>query len=566
MNNNFNNKNFFYSANSEAYQDAFLTWIFYNFYNDNSNDNSLDQSDIEVKNFSRFMLKNLVPLKNDDEIITEVKPDTQVNDSDIILNITTNKNIKYLVIIEDKTGSSIHPSNKNNGESYQTQLEKYYDKFLNESGNYKEYFEDGRVFLYYYKNEYVNDYEKNVVDSASAACKKILEEHYNNTINEYSNAIITKKEIIKKHSNDILTKEENIKKISNEILKKEENIKSLDEKIKKIEEKIKQKEKAIGTSPAINNSEKIKSLKEQIAKRNSDIDSENNQINKKNIRINVLNSDKNELNTKIDNLNSEINSLNSKIVKLEEERSNVDKYFLGWEIKGINWIQELFEDFKKKNEIEEFDNIILRDYYHSIKFWHNQYEIIEEKVLEEIVLYEDNDPEFLWNEQSPIWNPVFEKLMKEVRGKTPEERFVIKTYNGRYWQLSLASQNNRTCILLDAKHISDSYVTYTLNLRSDVYRDETPWNNNSEARENDRKEIVKVLEEKFGNNNSWEVNKKNKSEKRNVNLLASYTVYTVNRKKTSLQFLIDTWEEVENKLKDIEYTDFNGEKVKVFEK
>lgn len=474
MNNIFNNMNFFYSANSEAYQDAFLTWIFYNF----KNNNSL-KSDIEVKNFSKFMLKKLVKFKNNDEIITEVDPDTQVKNSDIILNITTNKN-KYLVIIEDKTGSSIHPSNKENGESYQTQLEKYYDIFM-EMDKYTNLFKEGRVFLYYYKNEYVNNYEKRVVSGANS---RLLKNVYVRKIKNCEKAIEKAKKEIVKYNQD----------------------------------------KGTNHHTAIKNRENT--IKENELKKNK--------------------------------LESEYNDLESR---------GKTKSLCEWKIFGIDDIYDLFEDFKKKNEIEEFDNIILRDYYHSIKFWHNQYEKIEEKVL-----YEDDDPEvceFLWNEQSQIWNSIFEKVMKKVIKESPEKRYVVNKYNGNYWQGSLISDNNVTCLLISPRKIvkdnNTVKIDITLNLRNEKYNDEVPWKNKKE-RENHRVAIVEKLNKSLGE--GWVINQKPKKDedddRNDTNLLATYSV-SVESSKATVDFLSDkAFNTTIKDLKCIEEYTVNNQKQKIF--
>jgi len=490
MNNNFNNMNFFYSANSEAYQDAFLTWIFYNFYNDNS----LDQSDIEVKNFSKFMLKNLVPLKNDDEIITEVEPDTQVKNSDIILKITTTNN-EYLVIIEDKTGSSIHPSKKTNkkkdNDYYPTQLEKYYDKFLNDKALkrlYEKYFEEGRVFLYYYKNEFVTEYEERVIDGANDACEKLLRKHYN--------------DIIDSQIKDLRKKEEKINK-------------------------------------------RIDYLKDYPKKTKPAIEKQQNELTEK---IKELNNNKSII--------DELESTRDKIIdnKIEE---NYNK----WTILGINKIYDLFRSFINEGD---FKNLILKDYYQSIKFWHNQYEINEEKVL-----YEDNDPEFLWNEQSQIWNSIFEKVMKKVIKESPEKRYVVNKYNGNYWQGSLISDNNVTCLLISPRKIvkdnNTVKIDITLNLRNEKYNDEVPWKNKKE-RENHRVAIVEKLNKSLGE--GWVINQKPKKDedddRNDTNLLATYSV-SVESSKATVDFLSDkAFNTTIKDLKCIEEYTVNNQKQKIF--
>lgn len=473
MNNNFNSINFFYSANSEAYQDAFLTWIFYNFYNDNS----LEQSDIEVKNFSKFMLKELVKLKNDDEIITEVEPDTQVKNSDIILNITTNKNI-YLVIIEDKTGSSIHPSNKENGESYQTQLEKYYDIFM-EMDKYTNLFKEGRVFLYYYKNEYVNSYEKRVLAGANSRLLKNVYER----------------------------------------------------KIKKCEKNIEDAKKDIEEA----NQDKGKDHHIKIKNREETIKENESQKNK---------------------LESEYNDLESR---------GKTKSLCEWEIFGIDDIYDLFDFFLKDNKIADFENIILRDYYQSIKFWHEKYQEIENNG--KMLLYGDK-PDFLWEEQSQIWNSIFEKVMKKVIKESSEKRYVVNKYNGNYWQGSLISDNNVTCLLISPRKIvkdnNTVKIDITLNLRNEKYNDEVPWRNKKE-RENHRVAIVEKLNKSLGE--GWVINQKPKKDedddRNDTNLLATYSV-SVESSKATVDFLSDAFNTTIKDLKCIEEYTVNNQKQKIF--
>ncbi|MBQ9541172.1 hypothetical protein, partial [Ruminococcus sp.] len=94
----------------------------------------------------------------------------------------------HLVIIEDKTGTSIHPSKKKKArkkykegpdELYDTQLEKYYDEFLHGNEDYKKYFHEGRVHLFFYKNDYVDKYEIQRIKVANKGCHDILKNYYN---------------------------------------------------------------------------------------------------------------------------------------------------------------------------------------------------------------------------------------------------------------------------------------------------------------------------------------------------------------------------------------------------
>ena len=129
--------NFFYSANSEAYQDAFLSWIVLNYNSDEKED---------VKEFSKFFIEKLLNDFTEDTTIKidgSVKLERQVHRSDINVIVNTNQG-KHLIIIEDKVGSAIHSSNKKNKDGddedkYDTQLLKYFDLFLNDE-KYTNYF------------------------------------------------------------------------------------------------------------------------------------------------------------------------------------------------------------------------------------------------------------------------------------------------------------------------------------------------------------------------------------------------------------------------------------------
>ena len=470
--NEFGERNFFYSANSEAYQDAFLTWIFYNF--------TKDEPKTEIEKFSKYFLEYLSKIGNNGEKIETVEVDTQVKNSDIILNIKTNKN-EYLVIIEDKTGSSIHSSNKSDGEIYKTQLEKYYDKFLG-MDEYVKYFTEKRVFLYYYKNEFVNEYEKNTIIDANSRCKVLLKKQY-------------------EKDNDA-------------------SVKICEGKIEKCNKRIK----------------KINAYKRQ-----STIAKYQNELEEK---------------------KSEIKKINQELESLDDERKSIDsivnKCFREWEILDIDKIDELFKDFEKHNG--KITNQIISEYSQSIDFWKKQIDRIDSRVF-----YSEKDPDFLWKPQSKIWNPIFASFMESIKGDSLEDRFSISTYNGKYWQFAYISNNYRTCILMDVHHICNDSVTITINLRNDKYKDQGLPLKNKKEREQDRKRIVDKFSELGKNNCAWEVNNFNKSgdSSNDINLLARYTVKT---QKTSLKFLIETWKKVEEDLRDLEYTDFKNETIKVFER
>ena len=144
--------NFFFSANSEAYQDAFLSWVILNY---NSDENP------DVKEFSKYFIEKLLNDFSDKttlKITGSVELERQVHKSDINVIINTNQG-EHLIIIEDKVGSAIHSSNKKNKKGkYKTQLLKYFDQFLNDN-KYFDYFTGNRIHLYVYKNQFIDDFE-----------------------------------------------------------------------------------------------------------------------------------------------------------------------------------------------------------------------------------------------------------------------------------------------------------------------------------------------------------------------------------------------------------------------
>lgn len=156
--------NFFFSANSEAYQDAFLSWVILNY---NSDENP------DVKRFSKYFLEKLLNDFSDDTKITidgDIELERQVHDSDINVIVNTDQG-KHLIIIEDKVGSAIHSSNKKNKDDddedkYDTQLLKYFDLFLNDN-KYTDYFLENRVHLFVYKNQFIDNFEINQINKSN---------------------------------------------------------------------------------------------------------------------------------------------------------------------------------------------------------------------------------------------------------------------------------------------------------------------------------------------------------------------------------------------------------------
>jgi hypothetical protein len=160
MNNKFNEmdklkSNFFYSAYSEAYQDAFLSWIILNY---NSDENSV------LKDFSKYFIERMLNDFKDNKFTIKltdekVELERQKNNSDISVIVKTNDG-KHLIILEDKVGSKIHSSNKKGtkNEKYDTQLIKYYYSFFVDD-NYVEFFSENKVHLFVYKNQYIDAVE-----------------------------------------------------------------------------------------------------------------------------------------------------------------------------------------------------------------------------------------------------------------------------------------------------------------------------------------------------------------------------------------------------------------------
>lgn len=176
-------QNFFFSANSEHYQDAFLKWIFFNF--------NADKKDelLEIEKFSRYFVEKLLNyngygIKSDS--ILEIEVENQVYKSDVNLIIKTKEDGEHLILIEDKTNSSIHSSNnrENKKKKYKNQLEKYYDSFISEN-KYEKMFYEGKVHLFYYKNDYLGENEEKEIGKTNLACKEIFEKH----IDEYNKKI-----------------------------------------------------------------------------------------------------------------------------------------------------------------------------------------------------------------------------------------------------------------------------------------------------------------------------------------------------------------------------------------
>lgn len=204
-------KNFFYSADSEHYQDAVLTYIFYNYPEAGKQDKDLS----EIERFSIFFTKQLLNKKGIN--ITGIDVETQKYDSDIDLIIHTTDGKDHLVIIEDKTGSAIHPSVKKQKNSkdknsetlyYNTQLEKYFDKYIHDK-DFEDFFKEGRIHLFYYKNEYVNDSEKKTLKKASEGCKEILCAPFVDQIEEIKKEIYKLKNDGKSHNASTFEKREN---------------------------------------------------------------------------------------------------------------------------------------------------------------------------------------------------------------------------------------------------------------------------------------------------------------------------------------------------------------------
>ncbi len=190
---------FFFSANSEAYQDAFLSWVILNY---NSDENP------DVKRFSKYFLEKLLNDFSDEttlKIAGSVELKRQVHDSDINVIVNTDQG-KHLIIIEDKVGSAIHSSNKKNkddDDKYDTQLLKYFDFFLNDK-KYTDYFLENRVHLFVYKNQFIDNFEINQINKSnrdSLNYLKLFKENIKLKIDEENNKVFTDGNISLKEKN-----------------------------------------------------------------------------------------------------------------------------------------------------------------------------------------------------------------------------------------------------------------------------------------------------------------------------------------------------------------------------
>jgi len=205
--------NFFFSANSEAYQDAFLSWVILNY---NSDENP------DVKEFSKYFIEKLLNDFSDKttlKIAGSVELERQVHDSDINVIVNTDQG-KHLIIIEDKVGSAIHSSNKKNKkDKYETQLLKYFDQFLNDN-KYTDYFLKNRVHLFVYKNQYIDNFEKKQIEISNKGTLKylnIFKDNKQSKIDDLRKKVYKKKKDGNK-SADELNRDEKVKSL--EIKKK----------------------------------------------------------------------------------------------------------------------------------------------------------------------------------------------------------------------------------------------------------------------------------------------------------------------------------------------------------
>lgn len=163
-------KNFFFSANSEAYQDAFLAWIFFNF-----------NTEGELGKFSRYMIEDMLNSsgattnKQKIEFIKLSRPlKRQKHDSDLSLLIETNDGV-HLMLIEDKAHSNLHRSKKKTKqgepqEYYNTQLDKYFDLFSTNK-KYSKFIKSLKCHFIFYKNEMIADDEMDIIQSSNEYIK-----------------------------------------------------------------------------------------------------------------------------------------------------------------------------------------------------------------------------------------------------------------------------------------------------------------------------------------------------------------------------------------------------------
>ncbi len=252
INQTFCKKNFFYSADSEHYQDAVLTYIFYNYPEPEKKEADLSEIEIFSKYFTRLFLDDSVS----DSTITSIDVETQKYDSDVNLIVHTNDG-DHLVIIEDKTGSAIHRSVKKKKNSkdknskttyYETQLEKYYYQFLHDT-KYDKYFIEGRVHLFYYKNNYINASENIKLDEAKKGCEEILRAYFFDQTAKINDDIAMRKKNIADNKDKIsdIKEKKTTQKRKIKIEELETTIKDLETEIQDLEKKHKEVASCIDT-------------------------------------------------------------------------------------------------------------------------------------------------------------------------------------------------------------------------------------------------------------------------------------------------------------------------------
>ena len=447
-------RNFFYSANSEHYQDAVLTYIFYNYPEEGKDDKELS----EIEKFSKYFTGLLIDGDKNNIIITKIDVETQIHDSDIDLIIHTKDGKDHLVIIEDKTGSTIHGSvkkqrNSNDENSqteyYDTQLEKYYDQFIHDE-NYQEYFKEGRIHLYYYKNEYVNSHEEVILEKAREGCKKIF------------------------------------------------------------------------CNPFL----------DDIANKNKEL-------------YKLMNDGKNHYDSTFEKKRASIEEWNTKTKEYQELLQQYGDSIAEWKKLDIKWICKAFNDFFKNNRP---DNLILKEYFDSIKFWNSQ---IENVIKNE---YEINsDDTLLWGDTSKLWNPVFCQMLEVALEKTKynlEQDTKVETYNGRYWQMSLHSKDKKTCMIITTKGINDRSISIGINLRNPKYdgNDNVPeiWITDEKARDKDLKKLIDTIKNVKIDDVAPELSNRKKTDGQDNNKICSYDFNLKPGEKVDYNTILAYWMKVQN--------------------
>lgn len=145
-------KNFFWQAGSEAYQDAFLAWLFTN--HDTAG---------ELGAFSKYFIEALLngaPGAEGLHLLRVPKIDRQMKKSDLVLTAETQEDGPYIIIIEDKVGSVLHPS-----KGYASQLDSYFHAFYSLKASAK-LMQAAKCRLVFYKNQSISRRDAAIIGSS----------------------------------------------------------------------------------------------------------------------------------------------------------------------------------------------------------------------------------------------------------------------------------------------------------------------------------------------------------------------------------------------------------------